>query len=582
MPYSQQQFNIPAYWTFYGHSYYQYSSGTRTQAGRADSMIRYLFDIQAGWFRNHAVVGSRLVATGNQWGGWPRVFQNENGVLFAGGWPYVAEQGAFMLGWGINDVLNNTNTVQNNTAYQQVMRAVISRCRCSVVYNSQDTHWSFGAAFALQNFTWDQATGAGYQSATSTTNANATLTLPADYHGETVVICLSSQPGIKGASWTFSGTAGVTGTISTSNIIASTVPAGVARIPVVRRITNLTAANASQTIVITATAIDAGGTADIDSAWLESAYPPAVLVANTARLLASGYALYPANNGDADVEAFNAYLPPLVAEFDQMVQIVDIDSALAKDQASLNFDGLHPTEVGAGRVAEAFLAAFQNLQPGYGFEAVQMNPSNRHISPLLTRRLGGFWYTSPVFGRDADATAYTAVAGDLFALPFVVQSGVESWSQWSVETLAGTVGASILFAVYDDRGAQAGPKYQYITPCTSAITLSNTPGVFNSTTTPAANGYLSNPVDPGIYWLVLLIVTAGTGVTFRTLKGPSSLLMPNLLATGGGGATATYVGYKATGQGSTLPGSWPFPNAPTFGASLVDNVPLIGIKTSVS
>jgi hypothetical protein len=80
--------------------------------------------------------------------------------------------------------------------------------------------------------------------------------------------------------------------------------------------------------------------------------------------------------------------------------------------------------------------------------------------------------------------------------------------------------------------------------------------------------------DPGLYWLVLLIVTAGTGVTFRTNKGPAQH-MPQLASNGGGGSTQC--GWKATGQSFPFSTSWPFPFDPGLG-TMSDNCPMIGIQ----
>jgi hypothetical protein len=118
----------------------------------------------------------------------------------------------------------------------------------------------------------------------------------------------------------------------------------------VQRIKNLTSANASQTIIITVTSLDAGpGTIQFDGWWLEAKNPPPVLVTNTARLVSPGYSTagYVGGLGDSDVNTFNAGLAGLLAEFDGMVQTVDIDSALNKDAAKFSVDGLHPNEPGA-------------------------------------------------------------------------------------------------------------------------------------------------------------------------------------------------------------------------------------------
>lgn len=641
---------LPYFWSFYGHSYYQGSFGTHGPAGRADSIMRSLFGLyQLTSTKNHAAVGAKLTYNGANQAGWVRCLQNERGNTFNPSYPDIASDGAFFLGWGINDLGTNGSTVQTNTAYQHALRACISRCRCSRTWQSSDAAFTYGAGFSQATFAWETSIGNSYETATSTTNATISWTIPSDYKGGTITFCFLSKPGVLGATFTWGGTAGVTGTTSTSNIMPSAagpnqITGG--RSPVVRRLTNLTSANAGQTITLTVTAIDASGSADFAGCWIESPWPPPVLVANTARLNALGYSAYtttftsslsgtavtatpstitlasgttyglsssgsvtcPSAGGtvtisytgttsttltgcttsggsgnyssntltwlgptDSDVITFNTYLTSLVGEFDSMVQIVDLDTAISKDPVSLGSDGLHPSELGAARIADAFYSATRFLQPTsvYG-EASQLNVPNKNLTPLIIPRLSGRWYTTP--GAAIGGTAYTPVAGDMFAIPFNATSQGEIWFQWSVETLGGSAAATVEFGVYDDRSTTGLPKHLYANPCSGPITLATGAAVFNSTTSPG-NGYLNLAPDPGLYWLVLLIVTTGTGVTFRTIKGPC-LHMPQLVS--GGGAT-TQVGWKVTGQSTPLAASWPFPFDPGIGTA-VDNCPMIGIE----
>lgn len=638
---------LPFFFSFYGHSYYQGNYGTHGAAGRADSIIRSLFSLeQISATKNHAAIGAKVTWNGNSQAGWTRLVQNEKGNTINPSYPDVAYDGAFFLGWGINDLGINGQTAQNNTAFQHALRTCISRCRCARNWDASDTTaFTYGAGFTAQNFSWETTSGNTYYSATATTSATVSWTIPADYKGGTIAFMFLAQMGVKGATFTWGGTAGVTGTTSTSNILPAAAGAG--RIPVVRRITNLTTANAGQTITLTVSAIDAGGSADFGGAWIESPWPPPVLVANTARMNAAGYAQYqgtytasglsgtavastpstitlgsgttlglssagsvtcPSAGGtvtisytgittttltgctasggsgsyasntlswagptDADVLTFNSALTSLITEFDAMVQLVDLDTAIAKDSVALGSDGLHPSELGAARIADAFRVSAQRLtaSSAYG-EASQMNPPNKALVPVYIPRVSNGWYTSP--GVTIGGTPYTAVAGDLFAIPFHSTSQSESWIRWSLETLAGTVAPTVLFGIYDDRSTTGLPKHLYYSPCTAPITLATGAAVYNSPGS-AGNGFLVLTPDPGLYWLVLLIVTAGTGVTFRTVKGPS-LLMPQL---SGGGGAASQCGWKLTGKGSTLPTSWDFPFAAGLN-TMVDNCPLIGIQ----
>lgn len=648
MPLMQAPANpLPFFWSFYGHSYWNGSFGVHNAAGRADSIMRSLFSMeQVSATKNHAVVGSRCTWTGLPQGGWVRLMQNEVGNTVNPGYPDVASDGAFFLGWGINDIGANGNTAQMNTCYQHALRACISRCRCSRSWASADAAFTYGAGFTAQNFTWENTPGNAFYSASSTTNATISWTVPADFKGGVPTFLFLAQQGVKGATFTWGGTAGVTGTTSTSNI----TPAGatqVGRSPVVRRITNLTTANAGQTITLTVTAIDAGGTADFAGAWIESPWPPPVMTANAPRLNALGYQAYAANytatglNGtavastpatitlasgstfglptvgkvtvssaggtvtinftgttgttltgctasggsgnytsntlawvgpvDADIIAFNAVISSLMSEFDAMVQIVDLDTAINKDAVALGSDGLHPSELGAARTADSFRVSAQRLNPTsqYG-EASQMNVPNRSLVPMYTPRISSGWYTSS--GATIGGTPYAAVAGDMFAIPFYCTQQGEVWSRWSLETLAGSAAATIQFAIYDDRSHSGLPKHLYSTPCSSSITLSTGAAVYNSPTS-TANGFMAVGADPGLYWLALLIATAGTGVTFRTIKGPC-LQMPQLASNGGAGSSQC--GWKLTGKAS-FPPSWDFPFTPGLN-TMVDNCPLIGIQ----
>jgi hypothetical protein len=640
---------MPFFWSFYGHSFYQGSYGTHGPPGRADSIMRSLFDLEPVMdTKNHAAIGSCATKNGASQAGWVRLLQNEKGNTFNPGAPYVCSDGAFFLGWGINDVGFNGQTAQLNTAYQHTIRTCISRCRAARSWDSADTvGFTYGAGFTDVTFQWDSSSGNSYRTATVTTSATISHTIPADFQGGAYAFCFLCQPGVKGATFTWGGTfAGSTGTTSTSNIVPAGWTGG--RCPMVRRFTGMTSANAGQTITLTVTSIDSGGSADFAGAWIESPWPPPILVANTPRLTATGYLAYqttkasslnatavtstpgtitlasgdtnglssagfvtcPSAGGtvtltytgittttltgvthtggsgnytsstltwagpvDADVVTFNAVLTSLVTEFDQMVQIVDLDTALNKDVLALGTDGLHPSELGAAKIADAFLTASRRFVPtsAYG-PASQMNVPNKNVSPLYLPRMSSGWYTTPGWSGTS-GTAYTPVAGDLFAIPFTASSQSEVWSRWSVETLAGTVAATVKFAIYDDRSSTGLPKHLYATPCTGAITLATGAAVFNSTTTPATNGFMMLGPDPGLYWLALLIVTTGTSVTFRTMKGPNPL-MPQL-TTAGGGAT-TQCGWKLTGKGSTFPTSWDFPFNPGLN-TMVDNCPIIGI-----
>jgi len=335
---------------------------------------------------------------------------------------------------------------------------------------------------------------------------------------------------------------------------------------------------ATQTIIVTGTQLDAGGAIYFDCYWFEALAAPVVLMCNVAKLTAAGYASYGGWAGteaqkDADVDNFNADLATVVAEFDSMVQIVDIDTAMAKSTLLFGTDGVHPTEPGAAKCADACWDALQRCRPTstYG-RAAHFNPSSRRVSALPANRLSGSWYTADF--RDVGSN-YTTVSGDQWSLPFYVTGGRERWIQACTELVTSTVSTTIRWGIYDDRGTDIGLGYpqNLIVELTIAgvLTLATGAGVKVSPTIPTA-GSINLAVDPGLYWLVMKICTVGT-TTMRTLSGPCPH-MPNLSTTGLVlNATGGPMGYKLTGQGTTA-----LPSVHVAGGTLSDNVPLFGVK----
>jgi hypothetical protein len=653
---------VPANWTIFGHSYWQMAFGTRTQQGRADGYFRNLMSAMQGInVANHAIAGSRCALMGDS--GFGRVLQVVHGWTGGAGnlgntAPYTVggaggTQGAFLLGWGMNDVGLNGDTTQCNLAYQHAMRTVISRCRMSTLGSTGGNCYPGGTGtWAVSGFAYTPNAGAqtGTQQAYCLSAGSfITITLPSDYNGETVALCFIGAAGATTQNLiTFSGTSGASGTIQTENLIPL---AAATKIPYTVRFRNFTAGQAGTTIIATVTTMGGSNSVTFDSWWLEADNPPPVIVTNTARLCGnptggtSGYATYqqtittsltgtavsstpavntvtstwglptsgsgtiPSAGGtvtlswagttpttltgctttggsgnyssnslafagptDTDVENFNPYLTALVAnEFDGMVQIADIDTALNRSPQLFAFDGVHANELGASKIAYAIYQAVQRLIPdtGYGPTAT-FQPPYPVITPLSRPYLSSTWYTSDSYGG-ANGTAYTPVIGDMWALPLFITTGVANLNQWSVEELTASVAPTVLFSIYDDRQMAGYPQWQFAAPAgTTALSLLAAPGVFTSTLTGGNNGYLNQAFDGGLYWLVLKIVTTGT-CTLRTCKGPS-LWVPNLTTSGGGGITPC--GWYLSGQGTgAFSGRFP------TGAVQSDNVPMIGVKT---
>lgn len=571
---------VPDFWTIFGHSYMQYNFGTRTQAGRADAVFRATLDVEHTNFVNHAANGSRLSIDGLPNAGWARVMQNMNG--YQSGAPYVGQGGAYLLGWGINDLGFNTDTAQFRTNYQMSLRAVISRCRMStrkdddiaagIVYGSGFTSLAFS-----NDFSSGPTAAPGWatirQCTTTGVNATFTITLPSDYTGAPICIALIANGGPVGGTVTWSGTAGVTGTTSTSDLVPAALSS---RAITVKRITTLTSANASQTIIGTVSAIDASGTVFFDSYWIESETPNPVIVCNIAKLTATGYAVYSPAPTDAQVDTWNGLVNTVVAEFDSMVQVADIDSAIAKatlgvdaKTPTLAFDGLHPTEYGAGRIADAILLATKRLQPSTKMGGtVHMNPQSARRGAITEPRVNGEWYQPEAFPNVA-GTAYTPVSGDFWAMPFCISDGQSKITRWSI-TMGSTnsPAMSLMLALYDDRQLRGYPQYMHAQPASSTALVLSTGAGTKLSVTSTGNGFIDQPLDPGLYWWGMKVIATGTSATVTTQSGQSPYLPNNSV-----GALSVCNAWKITGQGTgALPGMFP------PGASKSTNGPVIGFQ----
>lgn len=594
MPGFPARWSNPVYWNVWGHSYCQHGFGPRSQAGRIDAFFRASIPIGYGDFVNWAVTGSRLSVEGQSQGGYARVINNilEAAPSTGPSGPPVSQGGAHLFVYGINDLGFNGPTAQYDAAYAQAMRAVISRARMSWL---RPNNWAgsagtgvfaYGAGFVNAATTGEFSTGLTLRSSTATgttvaTGSTITFTLPSDYSGETIASLWIANPGVAGGTFTISGTA-VAGTaysgatFSTSNIMVS---GSLNHSPVCHRIVGLPASAAGLTIIYTLTASDSNATCYFDSLWGESLTPQPVIWCDTARLLAAGYSgSYTTGIGDPDVMAFNAVQYPVIAEFqatDQMVQLADIDGAIGKDPTALIYDGLHPNELGAAVCADAIMDALARCNvptSRYGITANLQSDAPRFGQDIFPH-LKGQWHTTSSGGPSA--TTYTPVANDVWAIPFLVTSGVRRFTNWSVDLSAvSTGGTTVWFALYDDRAYSGYPQNKYVdtTPST-AVALPATATVFNSAS--SGSGSMSQPVDPGLYWLVLQVAVISTPGALRCIKGPTQY-MPNL-ATGGGqfAATSSPVGWKLTGQPAG-----PLPKTFPAGATLFDNAPLIGLKAA--
>lgn len=570
---------VPDFFSVVGHSYMQYSFGTYYQTGRADSLVRAALDIEHTNWQNFSVNGARATIEASYTGGFHRMFQHVKKPQRGG--PYTADGGCAIFCFGINDIGLVGNSTQLKTAYQHAMRAMISRWRASVIYENDfqvGTRTTYGAGFGSVAATGYTSNNTAHW-ATATTNATFTLTLPSDYNGEDVAICLVGAGGLAGGTVTWSGTAGVTGTTSTSNIMPSSA---VSHTPVVKRITNLTSANAGQTIIGTVTALDSGGAVMLDCWWLEANDPPPVIVCDIARLPAAGYTTNYASwtgteaSRDQDVLDWNVALASVVAEFDSMVQIAYVDNKIQKSASLLYTDSLHPNEKGAAVIADAIIDAMKRLTPFGSSITAAMNPGSPRAGGTLKPRISGQWYTMEHSTNTATSLTSFA-AGDLWAIPIWVTQGREFWNRLALERTAGTTASTIRWGLYGDVAWSGYPK-DLVNEATSAgvFTTTATTGVSMSPT--SGTGSINWVLDPGLYWLALLCVTTGTSGNLRALQGPNQV-MPNVLSTGLPPTTLLTVpnGYKLTGQATTaLPTTFP------TGATATASAPYIGVQCFIN
>lgn len=558
---------LPNSVTMFGHSYLNSPLNTYDRTGRIDNQLRGVLNLTPAAFRNRAVAASRLTLEGRSTAGWTRIYQEAAHYPNRGSGPYVPASGAAVFCWGINDIGVNNADAQVRAAFKNTLRAAISRWRAAATFENDSPTVVYTGSWANDGF-WYQyvASGANVHTAT-TVGPGFTITLPSDYKGEPVVLSFIGKAGVSGGTVTFSGTAGITGTLSTSNAIPAATGT---RVPTIRRITTLTAVNAGQTIVATVSQMDASGEVNFDCWWLESKTPAPVIVCDIARLTATGYAGYAGWTGteaqkDQNVVDWNADITTLVTEFDGMVQIAGMDAALGKN-ASLYSDGLHPNEVGASKVVEAIRAAMLKLTPTAGTSPnLNINPPSVVPSAITRPRRAGHWYTADARGT---GTAYTAVAGDMFALPFWVAGGRERFNGIGLEALASVTGTTIRWGIFDDIDASGFPQAQVMEP-TSGGVFTVTTGTGAKASPSSGTGSLSWLPNPGLYWLVVKFVAVGAGHTFRTLTGPS-LFMPTLNITGL--ADIAPVGWKLTGQDANA-----FPATYPAFASISDNVPMVGV-----
>lgn len=582
--------NVPDAWSIWSHSWCQYTVGpTADQTGRFDALLRSRFDIETMNWRNFAVNGARAIleggttsgANGSNGGSWVRMFRHHKPTRSAG--PYVADAGAHLICFGINDLgQNNGSLAVTKAAIVDSLRSMISRARSSKVWlNNGGAPLAYGAGWGNLATTGENGSTTALRWCTTTTNATITFTLPSDFNGETVAFAFLGCAANAGVVLTWSGTALSGHPLSgTTTDLSGRVDSGwVTHNAVTVRIKGLTSANAGQTIIATTTALGASSPNGFhDSVWLESRTPPPVLVVNVARvpsaqlttLVGSVYTSWAgANNAarDADVTTLNGQIATMVAEFDGMVQVVDADRVIGQD-ATRTSDGIHPNEHGGGELVDECVLALSRMTPPATMDstALSFHPPAIRTGTQRRPRPAGYPYTADYATPQSSAVALPA-AGTAFWLPFQVTEPRDSYSQFQVELVAWTSNATIRCGIYDDVDFSGYPQTLPNLYDFGLMTLTTGAGVKSITPT-----FAWRP-DPGLYWLSFVVVTQGTGVTLRYLQSTSpSPLMPNRPTTGTT-ANAAYVAWTATGVSTTA-----LPQRAPTNATLATAAPLIQMQ----
>lgn len=580
---------VPGFWEAFGHSYFMTTVGTLYQTGRMDAIVRNALDIEHVSWRNHCVTGAQLVLQGRSQGGHNRIQQEVTKSTRTA--PYAGNGGGLFLIYGINDIGFQGNTTQVRTSFKNALRTSISRWRASSIKEDSDSSIAWGAGWTSATGTQDFSSGTTIRNATTTTSATGTITLPSDYNGEWIALSFVGAGGAFGGDVTFTGTASFVSTINSGSNVLTTDNGMLAasHCPITLRVKGV-ASDAGKTIIMTVSRVSASGAVGFDCWWIEADNPPPVVVCNIPRLTTAGYAGYPTwsasqATADTDVGNFNADIRSVVAEFDSMVQIADIDTPINKGvpptgspagvTTLLASDGVHPNEFGAALCADAIVAAVRRLTPvGVLGNSAYLQTDSPQAADTRRPRLSGNFYT-PEFVA-VDGTAYTAVQGAVFALPVAVTEARERWIQFQVEQInaPATAGSSIRWGIYDDVGWTGYPQNLVVEATSGGVlALGTTTGLKVSPTSGA--GQLNQPLDPGLYWIVLKIDALGTTASqLRAVNGPNPYMpVSDWVA----GTMSKAMAWKLTGVAAgALPTT--FTTGATAVGTAAGSCPIIGFK----
>jgi hypothetical protein len=227
---------------------------------------------------------------------------------------------------------------------------------------------------------------------------------------------------------------------------------------------------------------------------------------------------------------------------------------------------LHPNDLGSARMAFYTWLAAAALAPA-------LDSQNLGVTEIVTsmgtypgpdRKLliAGQIYTAE-YGA---FSTYTAVAGDMFAIPFFVTEASVQPATTQIElTNTPTTGSTIRIGWYDDINNTGYP--QNLKQEVTALTVGTTTGIRN------AGSFFNRGMQYGLQWLVIKMDTiVATAPILRSLLGPNPYLPNWTNATGG----VVPIAWKLTGQAAgALPNNFP------QGAALTNNAPALGITLTI-
>ena len=184
-------------------------------------------------------------------------------------------------------------------------------------------------------------------------------------------------------------------------------------------------------------------------------------------------------------------------------------------------------------------------------------------SGLVRARFAGFHYTGEFRGT---GTSYTPAAQDQWAIPFLVTTP-ERFNRIGIGLAAGgSAQGTVRLGIYTDWN-QSGYPQSLLIEATSggAMNLGTTAGFVDDTT------HLDQYLFPGLCWLSVKVITAGTSQSYNTGSGAVPFGGPSFLnnsASTEASAIQLTGGWKLTSAGTGALGD-PFPSGAAWFSSAV-------------